>query len=127
MMIYGTQYIQNVISICSQHNEQQGKSELFFQSDIWCVIFTVSLHHSSTCAFAMLGSADLGSFIGLLCIGRQQEFWTKDKTREEVRTTDYCGLGTALLITSLKDVRSGWVGNPSGVIILGRSRQYKGL
>lgn len=75
----------------------------------------------------MLGSADLGSFIGSLCIGRQQEFWTKDKTQEEVRTTDYCGLGRALLITALKDVRSGWVGNPSGVIILGRSRQYKGL
>lgn len=110
-------------------NTMSNKESLsfFFQSDIWCVIFTVSLHPSSTCAFAMLGSADLGSFIGSLCIGRQQEFWTKDKTREEVRTTDYCGLGTALLITSLKDVRSGWVGNPSGVIILGRSRQYKGL
>lgn len=110
-------------------NTMSNKESLsfFFQSDIWCVIFTVSLHPSSTCAFAMLGSADLGSFIGSLCIGRQQEFWTKDKTREEVRTTDYCGLGTALLITSLKGVRSGWVGNPSGVIILGRSRQYKGL
>lgn len=76
---------------------------------------------------AMLGSADLGSFIGLLCKGRQREFWTKDKTQKEVRTTDYCDLGTALLFTLLKDVRSGWVANPSGVIILDRSRQYKGL